>query len=59
MRQWLESRTKEQLDDQLGVGRAKLFRQGKITLQELVDVKGNPLTLKQLEAKVNAKSQAH
>lgn len=51
MRQWLKSRTKEQLAEQLGVGRASMFRRGEITLQELVDMKGRPLTLKQLEAK--------
>lgn len=58
MRQWLESRTKEQLDDQLGVGRAKLFRSGKIGIQELVDMTGRPLTLAQLERRVHAKSEA-
>lgn len=59
MRQWLKTRTKEQLDDQLGVGRARLFREGKITLQELVDMSGRPLTLAQLERRASAKSQAH
>lgn len=53
MRQWMESRTREQLDDQLGKGRAKLFRAGKITLTDLVDGRGNPLTLEQLERRIN------
>jgi len=55
MRQWLDSRTVEQLNDQLGKGRAKLFRAGKITLQDLVDGRGNPLTLAQLERRVEAR----
>jgi hypothetical protein len=54
MRQWLESRTREQLDEQLGKGRARLFRSGKITVQDLVDGRGNPLTLAQLERRVAA-----
>lgn len=38
-------------DDVLGPGRAELWRKGDITLQQLVDLKGNPLTLAQLERK--------
>lgn len=51
MRGWMDSRTKEQLNEQLGVGRAALYREGKITLTQLVDMKGNPMTLGQLERK--------
>lgn len=51
MKQWLDSRTEEQLDEQLGKGRAELFRSGKITLTQLLDLRGNPLTLAQLESK--------
>jgi hypothetical protein len=32
----------------LGKGRAELWRDGKITLQQLLDQRGNPLTLQQL-----------
>jgi len=36
------------VDDKLGPGRAKLWRDGKITLSDLVSQTGRPLTLKQL-----------
>lgn len=49
MKQWLDSRTTEQLAEQLGAGRAKLYQSGKITINQLLDLRGNPLTLKQLE----------
>jgi hypothetical protein len=48
---WLESRTAEQQDEQLGAGRAGLWREGKITLQQLLDMRGNPLSAQQLEAR--------
>ena len=48
---FLRRRTKEQQDEQLGSGRAQLWRDGKITLRQLLDMKGNPLTLAQLERK--------
>lgn len=38
-------------DETLGEGRAELWRDGKITLQQLLDLRGNPLTLDELEAK--------
>lgn len=38
-------------DETLGPGRAELWRDGTITLQQLLDLRGNPLTLAQLEAK--------
>jgi hypothetical protein len=49
MRQWMDTRSAAQLDEQLGKGRAALFRSGKITLQQLLDLRGNPLSLTQLE----------
>lgn len=49
--EWLKTRSKEQQDEQLGVGRADLWRRGVITLRQLLDLKGNPLTLAQLKAK--------
>jgi hypothetical protein len=39
-----------QQDAQLGVGRAQLWRDGKITLQQLTDSSGNALTLEQLQS---------
>lgn len=38
-------------DDLLGLGKAELYREGKITLQQLVDQTGRQLTLEQLQAK--------
>ncbi len=38
-------------DEQLGVGRAQLFRDKKITLNDLIDGKGRELTLAQLKSK--------
>lgn len=46
---WLKTRTDAQLDEQLGRGRADLYRRGVITLQQLLDQSGNPLSLKQLQ----------
>lgn len=49
--QWLASRSEEQQDEILGKGRAQLWRDGKITLTDLVDQTGRPMTLEQLRAK--------
>lgn len=38
-------------DEVLGVGRADLWRSGQITLQQLLDLRGNPLSLEELQAK--------
>jgi SPP1 gp7 family putative phage head morphogenesis protein len=46
---WLRSKPKELADEMLGKGRAELWRDGKITLQQLLDQSGNPLTLEQLK----------
>jgi len=48
--QWLSRRTVAQQDAQLGNGRAQLWRDGTITLQQLLDLRGNPLTLAELKA---------
>lgn len=50
MNDWLATRTDAQLNEQLGKGRAALYRKGVITLQQLLDQSGNPLSLKDLEA---------
>ncbi len=47
---FLKGKSKAFQDDLLGTGRARLWRKGKITLTQLVDFRGNPLTLDQLEA---------
>lgn len=48
---FLKRQSKERQDEQLGAGRAQLWRDGKITLANLIDGKGRELTLAQLRAK--------
>lgn len=48
---FLKMHDKNYADDLLGKGRAELWRKGTITLSDLLNFKGNPLTLKQLNAK--------
>lgn len=52
MTDFLWSRSVSRQNKMLGKGRAQLFRDRKITLTQLVDMRGNPLTLEQLEGKV-------
>ena len=49
--QFLKGKPTAFADGMLGVGRADLWRSGKITLAQLLDQRGNPLTLAQLEAR--------
>jgi SPP1 gp7 family putative phage head morphogenesis protein len=49
--EFLSGKSKEYQDDLLGKGRAELWRDGKITLRDLLDQRGRPLTLKQLQDK--------
>jgi SPP1 gp7 family putative phage head morphogenesis protein len=49
--QWLAGKSKGFQDDLLGPGRAQLWRDDKITLQQLLDQRGRPLTLEQLREK--------
>lgn len=49
--EWLDTQSPAFQDELLGPGRADLFRSGRITLQQLLDQRGRPLTLKQLQAK--------
>ena len=46
---WLKSKGTAFQDQVLGPARAKLWRDGDISLTQLVDMRGNPLTLDQLE----------
>lgn len=48
---WFASRTPEQQAEQFGVGKAALYRAGKINLRDMLDQSGNPLTLTELKAK--------
>lgn len=49
--QFLTRMGKDFQDETLGPGRAELWREDKLTLQQLLDLRGNPLTLAQLEAR--------
>jgi SPP1 gp7 family putative phage head morphogenesis protein len=46
--QFLKSKPAAFADEMLGKGKAQLWRSGKITLSQLLDQRGNPLTLTQL-----------
>ena len=48
---WLKTKSNKEQNEILGVGKAELFRADKITTRQLINNDGNPLTLKQLEAK--------
>lgn len=48
---FLKGKPPEFVDEMLGKGRAQLWRDGKITLSQLLDQRGNPLTLQQLRDK--------
>jgi hypothetical protein len=52
---WLDKKGVTFQDKLLGKKRAQLWRDGKITLTQLVDFRGNPLTLSQLEARIRGK----
>ncbi|MDN3273383.1 hypothetical protein QWJ07_03950 [Frankia sp. RB7] len=47
---FLEGKSDEFTDQLLGKGRAKLYEDGKITLSDLVDQQGRPLTLEELKS---------
>jgi len=51
LEQWLSRRSVAQQNEQLGVGRAALWRQGIITMEQMLDLSGNQLTLAQLVEK--------
>lgn len=46
---WLKQRTNEYQDRVLGIQRAKWFREGKLTMEQMLDQSDRPLTLKQLK----------
>lgn len=48
---FLKRKSKAYVDEMLGVGRADLWRDGKITLKDLVNGQGRPLSLSELQAK--------
>lgn len=46
---WLKQRANEYQDRVLGIQRAKWFREGKLTMEQMLDQSDRPLTLKQLK----------
>jgi len=48
---WLERRSASEQDRILGAGKAALWRDGKISLTDLLDQRGRPLTLEELQKK--------
>jgi len=55
---FLKSKPPEFADQMLGKGRAELWRSGKITLNQLLDQRGNPLTLAELRAQYGSAAKA-
>ena len=49
--EWLAGQSQKQQDEVLGAGRAQLWRDGKIGLTDLINQRGRPLTLGQLQEK--------
>lgn len=49
--EFLKSKPKAFADELLGPARAQLWRDGRITLNQLVDMRGNPLTVEELLAR--------
>lgn len=49
MSQFLKGKSPGELDELLGKGKAELFSSGKITLRDLLDQNGRPLTLQELK----------
>jgi hypothetical protein len=47
--QFLARKSQKQQDEMLGKGKAQLWRDGKITLRDLLDQSGRPLTLEELK----------
>lgn len=47
--EFLKRKSNAYLDEKLGPGRAELFRKGKITLRDLVNGEGNPVSLEELK----------
>lgn len=49
MDEWMQGKSESFLDSTLGVGKAALFRAGKITMADLTDQRNRPLTLAELK----------
>jgi hypothetical protein len=49
---WLAGQSQARQQDILGPGRYELWTKGKLTLAEMLDQRGNPMTLEQLRARL-------
>lgn len=49
---WLSRQSKARQDEALGPGRAELFREGRVTLRDLLDQNGRELTLEELRQRI-------
>lgn len=49
--QWLKTKPKSVVDEMLGKGRAQLWLDGRITMRDLLDQRGRPLSLDELHTK--------
>lgn len=56
--EWLKRQSAEVQNNVLGRTRRKLWLDGKLTLQEMVTQKGRPLTLRQLQQRINRRDAA-
>lgn len=50
---WIEKKSPEQQKQWFGVGKYELYKEGKITFSDLINQRGRPVTLKELEDKFN------
>jgi SPP1 gp7 family putative phage head morphogenesis protein len=48
---WLKTKSEEFQKDALGFGKWKLWKAGKVTLPQMLDMRGNPMTLAELQRK--------
>lgn len=53
--EWLKGKPKSVQEDVLGVGKRKLWKEGKLGFSDLVDQSANPLTLEQIKNKLKIK----
>lgn len=52
---WLKTKPEEFQKDALGEGRYELWKEGKLTLSQMLDMRGNPMTLAELRRRYGGK----